>query len=384
MDPRRLAVDAAALVALLLALGLVFLFDRSPAKGPAGGDAAAAADHARPLRLAVTPPEYDDMGKLLDTLGSGYDYTKIAMNDLLDADRLRKYDVVFLTCGGVPQDWLGRRTGRGQRDATGVFRVRPKIGQQVCQSLRRFVDAGGTLYVSDWQFGLLAIAFPEFVDLAKTNEGAVQTVHAEVIDPGLRKLLGKAVDLKFERPGWKPAAFHQAKVTTYIRGSYQTESDDRQTAALLVQFPFGEGNVIFTSFHNETQNSRTELELLRYLVFTAVNAQLDAGVQRTMIQGGFSPVERNLLSASSGNQARTGVYQCRGTRSLQFALVFADRGARLRLTVVGPDGTRLEEAGTKTFTLDVPAAVAGQWHYTVTPITVPYLNFSFSLTIGEK
>ena len=87
-----------------------------------------------------------------------------------------------------------------------------------------------------------------------------------------------------------------------------------------MQFPFGEGNVIFTSFHNETQNSRTELELLRYLVFTAVNAQLDAGVQRTMIRGGFSPVERNLLSASSGNQARTGVYRCRGTRSLQFAL----------------------------------------------------------------
>ena len=69
---------------------------------------------------------------------------------------------------------------------------------------------------------------------------------------------------------------------------------------------------------------------------------------------------------------------------MQFALVFADRGAHLRLTVVAPDGTQLEKEGTKTFTLDVPAAAAGQWRYTVTPITVPYLNFPFSLTIGEK
>ena len=73
-----------------------------------------------------------------------------------------------------------------------------------------------------------------------------------------------------------------------------------------MQFPFGEGNVIFTSFHNETQNSQTELELLRYLVFTAVNAQLDTGVQQKMIRGGFSPVERNLLSASGGDQSLTG------------------------------------------------------------------------------
>ncbi len=79
-----------------------------------------------------------------------------------------------------------------------------------------------------------------------------------------------------------------------------------------------------------------------------------------------------------------GTYECGGARSLQFVLGFEDRGARLRLSVAGPDGVRLEKEGTSTFTIEVPEAAAGKWHYTVTPVEVPYPNFPFSLTVGEK
>ena len=47
-------------------------------------------------------------------------------------------------------------------------------------------------------------------------------------------------------------------------------------------------------------------------------------------------------------------------------------------------GVRLEKEGTSTFTIEVPEAAAGKWHYTVTPVEVPYPNFPFSLTVGEK
>ncbi len=392
IDPRRLAIDAAVLLALLAALGIVFLLDRgsTPTQGKAVAvEKIESLDHgllSHPLQLAVTPPEYDDMGKLLDTLGSGYRYTTITMDDILDAKRLRKYDVVFLTCGGVPREWLAELTGRGERDAAGMFRPRPEIVTKLRQALRRYVRGGGTLYASDWQFGVVATAFPEFVDRGKMARGAKQTVHADVVEPGLQKRLGgKTLDLTFEKPAWQPAAFVEGKkVTTYIRSSYQTASGGEATAALLVQFPFEEGNVIFTSFHNEAQNSKTESELLRYLVFTTVNAQLDAGVQRTMVRGGFSPVERNLLSASSKDQSLSESYECKGSKSLQFVLGFEDRGARLRLTVTSPDGAKTEKEGTSTLTLDVPQAAAGTWHYTVTPVEVPYPNFPFSLTVGEK
>ena len=111
---------------------------------------------------------------------------------------------------------------------------------------------------------------------------------------------------------------------------------------------------------------------------------MDANVQQNMIRGGFSPVERNLLSASGSRQAITGTYECRGARSLQFVLGFEDRGARLRLSVVRPDGAAAEKTGTSNFTIDVPEAAAGKWQYTVTPVEVPYPNFPFSFTVGEE
>ena len=384
MNPRRLLIDAAAPLALLLALCVVFLLDRGKPRGPQSNVSASEVTVSRPLQLAVTPPEYDDMGKLLDTLGSGYRYTTIAMEDLLDAERLKQYDVVFLTCGGVPREWLGKQTGMGQRDAAGVFRARPEIVDQLRKGLRRYVAAGGTLYASDWQFGLMAIAFPDFVDRTKTARGAMQTVRAEVIDPGLQKRLGKTIELKFDKPAWQPAAFDESRVTALIRGTYRTASGGDESGPLLVQFPFEKGNVIFTSFHNEVQASQTELELLRSLVFTTVNAQLDAGVRRTMISGGFSPVERNLLSASGNEQRIEDTYDCSGDKSLQFVLGFEPRGARLRLTVAPPVGESISKEGTSTFTIDVPQATPGKWRYTVTLIEAPYPNFPFSLTIGEK
>ena len=144
----------------------------------------------------------------------------------------------------------------------------------------------------------MAVAFPEFIDRAKAARGAVQTVHADVVDRACRKLLGKTIDLKFDEPAWQPAAFRGPRSPPISAAATRPSPTARQTGPLLVQFPFGEGTVIFTSFHNEAQNSEMELELLRYLVFTTVTAQLDASVQRTMVRGGFSPVERNLLSAS--------------------------------------------------------------------------------------
>ena len=101
-DLRRIALDVAAAVALAAVLALVWAFDPgSPSGGAISTDVVDAHGDGRPsspserrsLRLAVTPPEYDDMGKLLATLGSGYQFTEIPMDDLLEADKLAAYDV---------------------------------------------------------------------------------------------------------------------------------------------------------------------------------------------------------------------------------------------------------------------------------------------------
>ncbi len=396
---RQRVVDASVAAVLVAVLGLIFLVDRGRPRE--GGGAGGAEDRGpavevieeqagppaltRPLRLAVTPPEYDDVGRLLAGLGEGYRYDDIAMDDLLEPERLEPYDVVFVTCGYVPREWVRAQIRDAERgDGGGYYAAESDTIGQLKQSLRQYVGQGGTLYVSDWHFQLLRAAFPELVDEEKVGSGAAGRVVAQVVDPGLKKRLGATVELNFDKPAWRPAALAGPQVTTYLRGTYRSVDGRELACPLLVQFPFEQGQVIFTSFHNEKQTSSTEEELLRYLVFTTVTAETDAQAKRTLVRSGFSPVDRSLFSASPENPAVTEVYPCEGGENLQFVLGFEPRGAELSLVVEGPDGRRFERSGSSTFTLDVPQAAQGAWRYTVTANRVPYENFPFTLTIGSK
>ncbi len=402
MNLRRLflqtIVDTALAAGLVLALGVVFAIDhqKPPAETPGGevklqtveqAQDVPPAEPVRRLRLGVTPlpgEGYDDMGKLLDSLGQGYKYTSFPLDDLRKGEKLSDFDVIFFTCSGVPQSWLGKRIGDSQRKGAGVFEPNVEVLKQVSDNLRNFVLAGGTLYASDLHYKLIAQAFPEVAQPQQAQEGKTQKLNAEVVDAGLHKLIGGEMPLEFDQAGWYPAAFEGKDVTVYLRGKYTTDADTSQTAPLMVKFPEHDGTVIFTSFHNEKQNSETELKLLRYLVFSAVTAEVETKVQRTMVQGGFSPAKRNLFSASAAEQSATSVYHADKPGHLQFVLGFQNAGAQLRLTVVAPDGSQREQQSASTITIDVPDAQAGDWHYTVTAVKLPSENFPFTVTVGQK
>ncbi len=67
---------------------------------------------ARPLRIGVTKPKFDDMGRLLGALGNGYQYTEIEESDIITPLALDPYDVLFLTCNGWPIEWGLPSSGR--------------------------------------------------------------------------------------------------------------------------------------------------------------------------------------------------------------------------------------------------------------------------------
>jgi hypothetical protein len=210
-----------------------------------------------------------------------------------------------------------------------------------------------------------------------------QTVNAQVVDPGLREALGQSsIPLNFNQNDWFPARFFGDGVTVFIEGEFEPTSGEtiklpprgrpgaggppRSTsrgtvkrpaargpegedgrppaprdlvkAPLLVKFPEGKGTVIFTSFHNETVNSEIETKLLRYLVFTAVTAKEEAEVDKPLLSGGFSPAKRTQLSHSAGNPSVPGTHRTTRPGPLRFALTVAGAGARLRFTLVAPNG----------------------------------------------
>lgn len=389
MDLKKVLIDAAVALGLLAALGVVYGLDRAPVQPEGEPDVsvetiAEPLPEPVPLRLAVTPNQYDDMGQLLGKLGVGYQYEAISLEDLEEYPRIADFDVIFATCGTIPDAWAeAGNLGGGDRPGVVRVRVRDDVAERVGDALERWVREGGTLYASDWRLGLLSMAFEGLVNERSVDRGREQSLIAEVVDPGLADVIGRELPLRFDMRGWYPAgALSGRDQTVYLRGRYQAEGGGSSVAPLLVKIPYGEGTIIFTSFHNEKQNSEQELELLRYLVFAAVTARDVAKVNRELVKGGFSPRKQNLLSASPESPSVTKVYSHETSGNLRFVLSFS--GARLRLDVRGPGGRGESRLGTSDLTIEIPDAPAGEWSYTVTAEEVPYANFPFSLTIGSN
>ena len=144
-----------------------------------------------------------------------------------------------------------------------------------------------------------------------------------------------------------------------------------------MRFRQGKGTVIFTSFHNEKQNSQQEMLLLRYLVFSAVTAKEEALAQETMLAGGFSPVKQGQVNhAKAGTDTITRKYQSDSGDPLLFSLNFGGGGATLRLTLVAPGGQKYEQDADETLVVQATGAPPGEWLYTVTAVKVPYQNFA--------
>jgi hypothetical protein len=412
---RDVLVDSVALLSLCAALTLVFWYERhvsvrksSQVDPPVKIVETVEEERApepppRELRLAVTTcvdakndPQYreekhvyDEMGHLLEQLGGGYRYTTITLTDLEDAEKIQPYDVIFLACSLHPNHWhdYSAPIRKGIRPGTQSPQFDARLMAHLRENLHNFVQRGGTLYASDFHFEVLFWTFPEFFEGTKLEEfpnGEDQTVQAEVEEEGLRERLGPSLTIRFDRRGWLPAMLHGSGVTTYLSGEFKTVGGGRLRAPLLVKAPVGQGTLFFTSFHNEKQTSQSELDLLKYLVFTTVTAQEAARVERMMVSGGFSPQKSGLLSASPQDPSLHLSYRSREPGHLRFILGFRPEGARLRLTVVGPDGMTVRKEGSSTFDIEVADAAAGEWRYTVTPLTIPYPNYPFTLNVGRR
>jgi len=395
----QMILDAALGVSLVLALLVVSGIDRWRTKPAAfddsqpisatettAGNTTSSLPPARPMCIGVTPdrPEFDDMGSLLTTLGEGYKFRGFPMEDLTDMAKISELNIIFLTCSGIPESWVKQRLGQAARDNMITVVPDEKILKRASDNLRAFVGSGGTLYVSDLHYDLVAQAFPELRDFRNFSPGKKQTVAAKVVDPGLRELIGGELSLDFDQTGWKPAAFAGKNVVSYLTGSYQTLQGEEKSSPFLVKFRHKDGTVIFTSFHNERQNSEVEKKLLQFLVFAAVTAREDKQISDTIDQGGFKPEQKNIFAASKKQPVITKLHHVVKEGQLKFVLMFPNVGAKLKLTVAGPNGESFAKEGTSTLTLDVPRAAVGDWKYTVTAVDLPTESFTYKVIVGQK
>ena len=223
------------------------------------------------VHVAVITGDWDNIEAILADVGitdvtlyDGLNGTSPSDRDLLgNATLMAEYDIIFINCGQYES----------------FFFTDPNY----LNNIRGYVDAGGSLYASDWAYDFVEVSFPESIDFdgddnvrnaAATGESGPLT--ATVEDPALATALGESsVSLNYDLPQWVIPANAAGNSRVLVRGNasafnymtFQTYSVNN--APLAVQFHFGSngGSVIYTSFHNESQSTADMDLILNYMVF---------------------------------------------------------------------------------------------------------------------
>ncbi len=315
---------------------------------------------ARQLRLGVNPQGSDNVGAVLTGLGKGYEYTDLTNVDLESGDRLKKYDVVFLNCGGA----VGTNAGGAK-------------------AVREFVSMGGTLYASDLQYEFVSKVFPLAANPVARYAGVPGQYKAEVVDGGLQKVLGKTVNLKFDAGGWAAAAFGGKTVSVLLRAAGDPAL--KKGTPLLVKFSHGKGTVIYTSFHNSAIADDTAKKLLRFLVFSAVVADAESRINAALTRDKFAVASSEILTATANDWSDIRSYTLGRGGKFRVAVGFHNDNAEVLLTVTSPEGADVtfEHEGKDTFVVDLVNAPPGEWKLRVTAKKIPNPNFPITLVVAE-
>lgn len=192
-----------------------------------------------------------------------------ANNLFSNQERVSSYDVIFINCGAEDHELA---IGLSAAAKTG---------------LRRYVEQGGALYVSDWSYEFVEAVFPEKIDFFgpdDTFDAAQQAVggryNAKVLDDDLRDSLGlDEFPISFSFQAGSIISQVADGVRVYLETDMKYVHDGREdilpNTPVTVGFDAGLGQVIFTSFHQETnpEDGTTETlqgpedDVLQYLIF---------------------------------------------------------------------------------------------------------------------
>lgn len=195
------------------------------------------------VSVAVVSGEYDAIEELLGAMSLDYDvYNGLNGNGYLDLltnpGKLADYDIVFLNCG-INDRWMQQ-------------------SDEIADSLRQYVAAGGSVYASDWSYNFVEIAFPGEIDFFGEDSragaayvGSMGSVTATVLDADMKGVLGSnAAELNYDLDSWAVITDTQSEVL--LRGDVRTWNGQQEGVPLAVQIDSG-GRVIYTTFHNERQ-----------------------------------------------------------------------------------------------------------------------------------
>jgi hypothetical protein len=198
--------------------------------------------------MAVVPGDYDSIEVILARMGfiQGNHFDLITEEDLQDLALVSSYEFLFLNCTNAP------------------------VGYDpiVQENLQAFVNTGGGLYASDWSYEYVDGAFPGKVEFpASPKIGESMEMDAQIINPDLAAYMNKQeVHLVYDLGAWVTIAGAENLGDVWATGTYQSGGTSFNDAPLLVTFPYGDGKVTYTTFHNEAQVTKDMEVILGYVI----------------------------------------------------------------------------------------------------------------------
>jgi hypothetical protein len=226
------------------------------------------------IDVAIVTGDYDDFNLVLNQMGfanyvliDGLD--EAALGTFLDSpDELAKYDIIFFNGGFVEEGTI-----YDTEDATNT------LPATRMQNIVNYVEAGGSIYASDWAYDVVEIGWPDRADFVGADEipgeaqkGDYDTVTAAISDTSLSEFLGTSyIDVTYDLPVWPPVESVSSSVSVHVAGSVPYSeglSDYTLTSVpLLYSFNAGDGKVVFSTFRVARNASDDIVATLQYMMY---------------------------------------------------------------------------------------------------------------------
>jgi len=323
-------------------------------------------------RFWVTEPGFDDIGAVLRRMGAGFEFQEVDAYQIASLAQRNACEVLFVNCGAS--------------DDAG----------DIADAVRGFVKRGGSLYLSDWAGNVIEEAFPNILQFDQAGE--VEHLECDIVDPGLQEIIGTRIKIHFDMPGWwrirtiseRTRVYLSARRTQVQRrrkfiGKGDTRANSTWVQPVVVGFSHGDGQVIYTSFHNHAQVSQGEQELLKFLVLRPILAKAAAGAAKMAEAQQCVPGREMIASLNRGQESDPYTFQASGGEGLMYVLHWTDPGT-LRLTVTDPSGRLVcqQASDRPPLNFQVDSASAGQWLCRVGAVSIAHDNFPYVLTVATR
>lgn len=306
-------------------------------------------------KYLASPPGFDDIGAVLDGLGEGFAHSEISWAELQTGTIPDGCEVLFINCAG--------EASSGEFNAIAI---------------RKFVERGGSLYASDWAGGVISSAFPKA--LTFDQDGQQCEAHCNVVDEGLREVIGEKIQVHFDLVAWWRIRSVSSDTRVYVRWQNGLE-----TLPIVIGFQHGRGHVIYTSFHNEAQISEAEQKLLRFLVLRPILAQAAYLATEATRTRQFAPGKEIIETINRGQRCGPYIYKAQGGEGLLYLLQWEGAGT-LQLTILDPFHKTVfqHQESRPPLQYEVASVTPGDWTCNIEAINAQYANLPFVLTVATR